>query len=73
MRRLKYMRRPVAPSVPCHGQSYGYEERDDGTLKRQLPPESDTTLGPAYYETMAVCDETLLSPLSVYFLCFINA
>lgn len=37
------------PSIPSPGQSYGYEEAEDGTLRRQTHLEKDTTLGPAFY------------------------
>ncbi|BFZ03078.1 hypothetical protein BsWGS_06117 [Bradybaena similaris] len=47
--RIKFYRKPEAPSIPSQGQAYGYEECDDGTLKRQDPPKKDTSLGPAFY------------------------
>ena len=47
--RLKFHRKPAPPSIPTPGQSYGYEENDDGTLRKQDPPEKDASLGPAYY------------------------
>lgn len=55
-RRVKYHRKSAAPSIPCPGQSYGYEENDDGTLKKQDPPTRDNTLGPAFYAPLS--DET---------------
>ena len=47
--RIKFHRKPVAPSIPMPGQAYGYEENEDGTLHKQDPPEKDTSLGPAFY------------------------
>ncbi|KAJ8023074.1 Sperm-tail PG-rich repeat-containing protein 2 [Holothuria leucospilota] len=47
--RIKYSRKPVAPSIPTPGQAYGYEEHEDGTLRKQEPPQRDTSLGPAFY------------------------
>jgi len=47
--RLKFLRKPEAPSIPTPGQAYGYEENDDGTLRKQDPPDRDGTLGPAFY------------------------
>jgi hypothetical protein len=46
---VKYCRKPVAPSIPFPGQAYGFEENEDGTLRRQEPPPRDSTLGPAFY------------------------
>ncbi|XP_041363261.1 sperm-tail PG-rich repeat-containing protein 2-like [Gigantopelta aegis] len=48
--RIKFHRKPEAPSIPCPGQSFGYEEREDGTLKKQEPPSRDQSLGPAFYK-----------------------
>ena len=46
---LKFHRKPDAPSIPTPGQAYGYEECDDGTLKKQDAPDRDVSLGPAFY------------------------
>lgn len=46
---LKFHRKPDAPSIPTPGQAYGYEECEDGTLKKQDPPDRDISLGPAFY------------------------
>ncbi|XP_059155171.1 sperm-tail PG-rich repeat-containing protein 2-like, partial [Physella acuta] len=50
--RIKFYRKPEAPSIPSQGQAYGYEECDDGSLKKQDPPTKDNSLGPAYYTPM---------------------
>ncbi|XP_067944512.1 sperm-tail PG-rich repeat-containing protein 2-like [Watersipora subatra] len=47
--RLVIVRKPEAPSIPTPGQAYGFEENEDGTLRRQDPPERDTSIGPAFY------------------------
>uniref|UniRef100_A0A2C9KKI0 Sperm-tail PG-rich repeat-containing protein 2 n=1 Tax=Biomphalaria glabrata TaxID=6526 RepID=A0A2C9KKI0_BIOGL len=47
--RVKFHRKPEAPSIPTQGQAYGYEECEDGTLKKQDPPVKDMSIGPAYY------------------------
>jgi len=44
----------VAPSIPTPGQAYGYEENDDGSLRKQEPPEKDRSIGPAYYKVASV-------------------
>ena len=55
MSRVKFHRKPEAPSIPVPGMAYGYEENDDGTLRKQDPPNRDNSLGPAFYNP-AVCE-----------------
>lgn len=52
--RIRFHRKADAPSIPAPRQAYGYEENDDGSLKKQDPPRKDTTLGPAYYAPKVV-------------------
>lgn len=47
--RIKFSRKPVAPSIPMPGQAYGFEENEDGTLRKQEAPDKDASLGPAFY------------------------
>lgn len=47
--RIKFYRKPEAPSIPSQGLAYGYEECEDGSLKKQDPPRRDGTIGPAFY------------------------
>lgn len=47
---LKLFRKTDAPSIPSRGQTFGYEETEDGTLIKHIPPDKDDTLGPAYYQ-----------------------
>ncbi|XP_029453344.1 sperm-tail PG-rich repeat-containing protein 2 [Rhinatrema bivittatum] len=51
-RQIEYKRKSEAPSIPSPGQAYGYDENEDGTLIKQLPPSRDNTLGPAYYRLL---------------------
>ncbi|XP_063773651.1 sperm-tail PG-rich repeat-containing protein 2 isoform X2 [Pseudophryne corroboree] len=48
--KAKKQQKTVAPSIPVPAQAFGYEETEDGSLVRQLPPPMDSTLGPAYYQ-----------------------
>ncbi|XP_077999351.1 sperm-tail PG-rich repeat-containing protein 2-like [Glandiceps talaboti] len=48
--RVKYQRKPQAPSIPTPGQAYGYEEGPDGSLKKQEAPRRDASIGPAFYD-----------------------
>jgi len=51
---VKFSRLSLAPSIPCPGQAFGYEETEDGALHRQAPPRRDNTIGPAYYKPAVV-------------------
>ena len=58
-----WFRNPSAPSIPTHGQSFGYEQGNDGRLVRQLAPPggftgaADDSVGPGDYNSA----ETALS------------
>ena len=54
MSRVKFHRKPEAPSIPVPNMAYGYEENEDGTLRKQDPPNRDNTLGPAFYSPVFV-------------------
>ncbi|KAM3831705.1 sperm-tail PG-rich repeat-containing protein 2 [Vipera latastei] len=49
---IKYFRKSEAPSIPSQGQAFGYEEAEDGTLIKFSQPVRDSSLGPAYYQTV---------------------
>ncbi|XP_054544060.1 sperm-tail PG-rich repeat-containing protein 2 [Talpa occidentalis] len=49
-RALTISRRFEVPSIPSCGQSYGYDIKEDGSIKKHFPADSDSTLGPAYYK-----------------------
>ena len=51
---MRFYREGTAPSIPVPGQSYGYEEDEDGVLKPQKLPPRDSTMGPAYYSVAHV-------------------
>ncbi|XP_043922207.1 sperm-tail PG-rich repeat-containing protein 2 [Protopterus annectens] len=46
---VRYLQKLNAPSIPSPGQAWGYEEAEDGKLKKQFAPPTDASLGPAYY------------------------
>ncbi|KAJ8318878.1 hypothetical protein KUTeg_003969 [Tegillarca granosa] len=47
--RIKFHRKPEAPSIPMPGQAYGYEECDDEARSTNR----DVSLGPAFYTPAA--------------------
>lgn len=51
---VTYHRQALAPSIPSPGQAFGFEESEDGSLKKQQPPAADTSIGPAYYSVSQV-------------------
>jgi len=65
--RVRYLRKPDAPSIPSPGQAYGYEETEDGTLRKQAPPGKDGSLGPAYYKVAAEKTATTAKYKGVHF------
>lgn len=65
--RIKFHRKPEAPSIPMPGQAYGYEECDDGTLKKQDPPDRDVSIGPAFYKPTVVETKTTKTYKGVHF------
>ncbi|XP_075248725.1 sperm-tail PG-rich repeat-containing protein 2-like [Convolutriloba macropyga] len=48
--KLVVARKPDAPSIPAQAQAYGYEETEEGVLRRQEPPPKDSSMGPAFYQ-----------------------
>lgn len=52
--RVKFHRQPDAPSIPTPGKAYGYEENEDGSLRKQNAPDRDTSIGPAFYKPQDV-------------------
>lgn len=67
MSKVKFHRKPEAPSIPVPRLAYGYEENEDGTLRKQDPPEKDSSLGPAFYNPSAVSERRLRIKRSLLF------
>nr|XP_002131399.1 sperm-tail PG-rich repeat-containing protein 2 isoform X1 [Ciona intestinalis] len=65
--RVRYLRKPDAPSIPSPGQAYGYEETDDGSLRKQAPPNKDASMGPAYYKPTSDLTATTAKYKGVHF------
>lgn len=65
--RVRYARKPQAPSIPTPGQAYGYEEHEDGSLKKQEPPAKDKSLGPAFYPVNHTRTKTTAKYKGVHF------
>ncbi|XP_072038825.1 sperm-tail PG-rich repeat-containing protein 2-like [Amphiura filiformis] len=65
--RVRYSRKPQAPSIPTPGQAYGYEEHEDGTLKKQDAPNRDSSIGPAFYNVNQANTKTTTKYKGVHF------
>ena len=53
--RIRFHRKPVAPSIPTPGTAYGFEENDDGSLRIYRIRLNDiSSLGPAFYKVANV-------------------
>ncbi|CAB4000427.1 Hypothetical predicted protein [Paramuricea clavata] len=66
-RRIIFLRKTDPPSIPSPGKSYGYEEATDGSLKPQLMPDKDFSMGPAYYNVDHRDTQTTRNYKGVYF------
>ncbi|KAJ8262641.1 hypothetical protein COCON_G00150980 [Conger conger] len=64
---LKSLRQPDIPSIPSPGQAYGYEESDQGILRRQPLPAKDETLGPAFYSPLVAESDSSQKYRGVHF------
>jgi hypothetical protein len=55
------------------GQAYGYEECDDGSLKKQDPPDRDVSIGPAFYKPAVVSVFfDILNSNKMFFIGYVN-
>ena len=65
--RIKFSRKVQAPSIPTPGQAYGYEESEDGVLKKQEAPPKDKSLGPAFYNITSVSKKLNIFLVSLFY------
>ncbi|XP_041956229.1 sperm-tail PG-rich repeat-containing protein 2 [Alosa sapidissima] len=65
--RIKFIQQSDIPSIPFPGQSYGYEENDQGLLCKQAPPDRDDTLGPAFYNPLKAENTSSLKYKGIHF------
>uniref|UniRef100_A0A3B3T9J8 Sperm-tail PG-rich repeat containing 2 n=1 Tax=Paramormyrops kingsleyae TaxID=1676925 RepID=A0A3B3T9J8_9TELE len=49
---IRYLWHPNIPSIPSPGLAFGYEENEEGALRKQMAPPRDHTLGPAFYSPL---------------------
>lgn len=56
--RVIFSRQHVAPSIPAQGQAYGFEVTEEGFMVPHSTPETDGTIGPAYYFPISEETET---------------
>ncbi|XP_019517185.1 PREDICTED: sperm-tail PG-rich repeat-containing protein 2, partial [Hipposideros armiger] len=55
------------PSIPSCGRSYGYHINEDDSIIKRFPPDSDSTLGPAYYKPQFDISNATLKYKGIHF------